>query len=238
MRASARRGGGVTLGPWVGASVVLHAAAITALVFLTSRAAAPLPPVYRVDIVAAPPGPRKEGVVVPEKTPIPPQADVPLPQRPQPLPTPPPVPVKPAPAQAAPPRATPSPKAVTPTKPTPQPKAGGGPQGGTGTDVANVHTVGVEFPFPDYLNNIVRQMALNFTPLDRNSGLSAEVSFVIHRDGSVDSFRYVKRSGDYGFDLEAQGAYQAAAKSFGPLPQGFHDDALTVVFSFDPQLIK
>jgi TonB family protein len=232
------RRGGVSLGPWVGASVLLHAAAITGLVLLTTRAAAPLPPVYRVDIVAAPPGPRQEGVVVPEKASTVPPPDAPIPQRPQPIPTPPPVPVKSAPAQVAPPRATPSPKAVVPTKPTPSPKAGGGPQGGAGTDVANVHTVGVDFPFPDYLNNIVRQMALQFTPLNRNSGLSADVSFVIHRDGSVDSFRYVKRSGDYGFDLEAQGAYQAAAKSFGPLPPGFHDDALTVVFSFDPQLIK
>jgi periplasmic protein TonB len=228
----------VTLGPWVGASALLHAAAITGLVVLTSRAAAPLPPVYRVDIVAAPPGPRKEGVIVPEKTLTPPPTEAPLPQRPQPLPTPPLAPVKSAPAQPAPPRATPSAKAVTPTKPMPAPKAGGGPEGGTGTDVANVHTVGVAFPFPDYLNNIVRQIALNFTPLNKSSGLTAEISFIIHRDGSVDSFRYVKRSGDYGFDLEAQGAFQAAAKSFGPLPQGYHDDALPVVFSFDPQLIK
>ena len=227
-----------TLGPWVGASIVLHAAAITALVVMTSQAMAPMPPVYRVDIVAAPPGPRAEGVVVPEKTPTPPPTNTPLPQRPQPIPTPAPVPVKSAPPRQPPPRATPSPTATTQAKPTLQPKAGGGPQGGTGTDVANVHTVGVDFPFPDYLNNIVRQIALNFTPLDRNSGLSAEVSFAIHRDGSVDSFRYVKRSGDYGFYLEAQGAYQAAAKSFGPLPPGFHDDVLTVVFSFDPQLIK
>jgi protein TonB len=229
----------VTLGPWVGLSALLHVAAITTLVVITSRVAAPLPPVYRVDIVAAPPGPRQEGVVVPEKTLTPlPSTPAPLPARPQPLPTPPVAPVKNVPPVPPPPRATPSPKAVTPTKPTPAPKAGGGPKGGAGTDVANVHTVGVDFPFPDYLTNIVRQIALNFTPLDRTSGLSADISFIIHRDGTVDSFRYVKRSGDYGFDLEAQGAFQAAAKSFGPLPQGFHDDALPIVFSFDPQLIK
>lgn len=235
--ASARRQGGVTLGPWVGFSALLHAAAIMVLAVVTSRAAAPLPPVYRVDIVAAPPGPRQEGVVVPEKTVTPPPPDAPLPQRPQPLPTPPPAPVKSAPAEA-PPRATPSPKAVTPVKPTPAPKAGGGPQGGAGTDVANVHITGVDFPFPDYLNNIVRQVALNFAPLDRNSGLRADVSFLIHRDGSVTDLRFVTRSPDYGFNLEAQGAVQAAAKSFGPLPPGFHDDVLPVVFSFDPQLIK
>jgi hypothetical protein len=33
---------------------------------------------------------------------------------------------------------------------------------------------------------------------------------------------------------------EAAARSgsFGPLPDGFKDDVLTVIFSFDPQLIR
>ena len=31
---------------------------------------------------------------------------------------------------------------------------------------------------------------------------------------------------------------QSAAKAFGPLPSGFKDDALPVVFSFDPRLIR
>jgi hypothetical protein len=36
------------------------------------------------------------------------------------------------------------------------------------------------------------------------------------------------------------GAVDAAAqaRAFGPLPQGFSDDVLPVIFSFDPRLIR
>jgi hypothetical protein len=36
------------------------------------------------------------------------------------------------------------------------------------------------------------------------------------------------------------GAVDAAAQAhaFGPLPQGFSDDVLPVIFSFDPRLIR
>ena len=64
--------------------------------------------------------------------------------------------------------------------------------------------------------------------------------FFIRRDGSMNGFQFRRRSGSYEFDLEAQGAVEAAARSgaFGPLPDGFRDDVLTVIFSFDPQLIR
>jgi outer membrane biosynthesis protein TonB len=60
--------------------------------------------------------------------------------------------------------------------------------------------------------------------------------FFIHRDGSVTNFRFVQRSGNFGFDLEAQGAIEAAANAgaFGPLPDGFSEDVLPVSFFFDP----
>ena len=116
--------------------------------------------------------------------------------------------------------------------------AGGGPIGGKGTDVATVQTEGLDFPFPGYLNNIVRQIALRFNPSDANSGLRAEVRFVIRRDGSVIGIGFVTRSGNYAFDLEAHGAVEAAASQFGALPEGFRDDALPVVFSFDPRIIR
>ncbi|MGK2960594.1 MAG: TonB C-terminal domain-containing protein, partial [Gemmatimonadaceae bacterium] len=118
------------------------------------------------------------------------------------------------------------------------PRAGGGPIGGPGTDVATVQTEGIDFPFPGYLINIVRQIALRFNPNDTGSGLRAEVRFVIRRDGSVIGIGFITRSGNYSFDLEAQGAVEAAASQFGALPEGFRDDALPVVFSFDPRLIR
>ena len=64
--------------------------------------------------------------------------------------------------------------------------------------------------------------------------------FLIHRDGSVSDLTFIKRSGTFSFDLEAQGAVEAAssARAFGPLPVGFPDDVLPVVFSFDPDFLK
>jgi protein TonB len=115
--------------------------------------------------------------------------------------------------------------------------AKGGPTGGSGADVANVRTEGIEFPFPGYLDNIVRQVALNFAPGNAAATLHAEVAFLIRRDGTVTGFRFITRSNDYAFDLEAQGAIEKAGPAFGPLPDGFHDDVLPVVFSFDPRLI-
>jgi protein TonB len=120
------------------------------------------------------------------------------------------------------------------------PKAGGGPTGGKGTDVATVRSDGIEFPFPGYLNNIVRQIAIKFKPRNPAARLKADVRFLIHRDGSVSDIQFVRRSGNFSFDLEAQGAVEAAASAlaFGPLPEGFPDDALPVVFSFDPEFLK
>jgi periplasmic protein TonB len=119
------------------------------------------------------------------------------------------------------------------------PRAGGGPEGGRGTDVANVQIAGLQFPYRGYLDNIVRQVALRFTP-PRGSVLTADVAFLIHRDGSVSNVRVVKRSGNFSFDVEARGAVESAgqARAFGPLPEGFREDVLPVTFSFDPSIIR
>jgi protein TonB len=117
------------------------------------------------------------------------------------------------------------------------PTAGGGEVGGAGTDVTTVRTEGIDFPFPGYLQNIIRQVALNFKP--RNAGaLTAEVFFMIRRDGSVSGFRFVTRSGNFAFDLEAEGAIEAAKGLFGPLPAGFNEDILPVTFTFDPTRLR
>jgi protein TonB len=232
-------------------SAVLHVA-IALLLFntLRERKTVALPPMYRVEIVAAPAGERAIGEVKSEQ----PTATAPVTQptasqssvKEMPLPT-----AKPAPS--APARVTPSPakpkpaskagapeaKAV-PKASTPAPKAGGGPVGDKGTDVATVRSDGIDFPFPGYLNNIVRQIALQFKPRNPAARLKAEVRFLIHRDGSVSDLTFVRKSGNFSFDLEAQGAVEAAASAlrFGPLPEGFPDDVLPVVFSFDPAFLK
>jgi protein TonB len=233
-------------------SAILHAA-IATLLFntLSERKTVALPPMYRVNIVAAPSGERAIGEVKPAQdkaaTPVTQPAATQSPVKEMPLPTAkaaPKTPTRATPTQA---KAAPSPKVSTPTeaKATPQPKteaprAGGGPIGGKGTDVATVRSDGIEFPFPGYLNNIVRQIALNFKPRNPAARLKAEVRFLIHRDGSVSDLTFVRKSGNFSFDLEAQGAVEAASSSgrFGSLPEGFPDDVLPVVFSFDPEFLK
>jgi periplasmic protein TonB len=228
------------MGSSFGAAAVLHVAFAAALILFANRSPSVVPPVYRVNIVAAPPGPRAIGIV-PPTPPTQPQP-TPEPVTPPPLTQPPPVvptftQKKPLPALPKPQRATPT-TAPPPKKLEQQPIAGGGPQGGTGTDVATVQLdQGIDFPYPSYLNNIVRQVALNFKPDDPNSALHAVVFFLIHRDGHVDGYQFRSRSGDYAFDLEARGAIEHAASAFGPLPDGFHDDVLPVYFSFDPRLL-
>ena len=217
---------------------------LAALFIAAKPAPAPArPPIYRVNIVAAPPGPRQIGAVTPPSA-TPPPPDAKPPARAEVTPA---APVLPPKADAMPRKRTPPPPATPtpiPPKTTPQTgpaqRAGGGAAGGRGTDVATVRTEGIEFPYPGYLNNIVRQIALRFDPSTRNTALRAEVTFLIHRDGSVSNVRFLTRSGVYGFDLEAQGAIEAAAaaRAFNALPAGFPDDVLPVTFSFDPSLLR
>ena len=233
-----RRGLGVP----IAISAILHVAVAAVFIVARPTPAPARPPVYKVNIVAAPPGPRQIGAVTPTPPATPPP-DAKPPVRAEVTPTAPVLPPKSAtavPKRNPPPPATPIP-IPSKTKPQTAPvqQAGGGATGGRGTDVATVRTEGIEFPYPGYLNNIVRQIALRFDPQTRNPALRAEVTFLIHRDGSVSNVRFLTRSGVYGFDLEAQGAVEAAAvaKAFGPLPAGFSDDVLPVIFSFDPSLL-
>ena len=216
-------------------SAVLHGAAISVLLLTRTGTRVALPPMYRVELIAAPPGAPAVGVVTNE-----PATAKPEPAKSAPKPV-----EKSAPGTAPRSRAA----AKTPTKATPTPttrrsaaeapRAGGGATGGPGTDVANIRTEGIDFPFPGYLQSIVRQVRLNFSPSD-HSPRTAEVFFLIRRDGSTTGFRFLQRSGSYSFDLECQGAVEAAAasKAWGPLPAGFMDDVLPVIFRFDPTTLR
>jgi len=232
------------------ASVVFHGALIAGLFALRPPAEPMQPPMYRVQLIAAPAGDMAAGVVQDKPaTPVEKPAPVTPPPADQPATAKETVPAKKKPPTAKPvaKRATPQPRAVTPPAKTavakakePQPTAGGGPVGGKGTDVANVDTPGIDFPYPAYTTNIVSQLIRRFGPMQGT--LTATVRFVIRRDGTVDpeSIKIVTHSGSYPFDLRAYGAVESAAnaKAFGPLPPGFNEDILPVTFRFSPSVIR
>lgn len=229
---------GLSLRTPIALSVVVHLLAAGAFVLARPVSRPPVPPTYRVSLVAAPKGERAVGVV----TPTPPAAE--LPRAPAPVARATPdagrmkaPPVK-SPAARTPRVATPNAAPTAPAKtPVAQSVAGGGPTGGRGADVANVKIEGIEFPYPVYLQNVVRQIALQFKPTARGA-LTAEVSFLIRRDGTIAGLRLTKRSSVYSFDQDALAAVELAGRAFGPLPEGFSDDVLPVIFSFDPRLIR
>ena len=219
-------------------SFALHAAIAVVIIVSRTPERAPMAPMYRVNLVAAPPGPRQVGVVQPAPATPAPVTPAPAPRSRE---TPEPERMR-APAKTPPARvpkvATPNvTAAATPAKPQSAPIAGGGPTGGRGADVANVKTDGIDFPFPVYLNNVVRQIALQFKPSARGA-LTAEVAFMIRRDGTSAGLRITRRSSVFSFDQDALAAVEVASRAFGPLPQGFSDDVLPVIFSFDPRLIR
>ena len=240
-----------TLRGAIAASLVLHVLAVALFFVVRGAPPVPMPPTYRVNLVAAPPGPRQIGEVQPTpKVETPPAAAKPAAEKPAPVARETPdasrmkalntkTAPKKTPKVATPNAATAKAPAKPATKGAAAPAAGGGPTGGRGADVANVTVDGINFPYPGYLENVVRQIALRFDP-GGSRALTAVVAFLIRRDGSVTGLRLTKRSGVYSFDTEAMGAVDAAATAhaFGPLPQGFSDDVLPVIFSFDPRLIR
>jgi protein TonB len=186
------------------------------------------PPTYSVRLVAAP-APDQESRKAP------PAFERPAEERPAPAP------LKPTPrstiSRAAPPatrdrtQREAAPRTTSPTQPLP------GERPSTGSDVATVSTEGVAFPFPEYLQNIVSQVLRRWQRPGQSTPLEAEVSFFVHRDGSVSDLQFIRRSGNFAFDLEAQGAVEEAGrfKAFGTLPDGWVADVLFVRFYFSGQ---
>ena len=209
-------------------TLVVHGAAVLALLGASS-ARVKLPPTYAVHLVAAPD-------VTPDEKRAPDAVSRPAEEQPAPA-----VKSKPAPKNTA-SKAPPPPNQDQTTReaaPRTTPKAprlpGEAPS--TGSDVATVSTEGVEFPYPEYLNNLYSQIIRRWHRGTQNSPLTAEVSFFIHKDGSISDIGFVKRSGNFAFDLEAQGAVEEAgnARVLGPLPAGWPSDVLFVRFYFAPK---
>ena len=168
-------------------SAALHGGLVVGLVLLGLQHDVPRPPVYRVELIGAPKGERQAGVVSPKAAEAAKAADAPSGAERAPVEKA--LPSKKAPLAPA-PKATPSPvrskaagvKTAAATKGAKAlPKAGSGRDGGTGADVRNMRTEGIAFPYPGYLNNIMRQITLAYTPRRASAALLAEVKFMIRR---------------------------------------------------------
>jgi periplasmic protein TonB len=105
-----------------------------------------------------------------------------------------------------------------------------------GEDPVNVQTEGASFSDPAYMNNIILQVQRYWRPPPGGRAYRAEISFVIHRDGSVTDIDWVRHSGSASFDLLCSSAIESAGRdrAFGPLPDSYPRDRLLVSFYFDP----
>ena len=207
------------------ASVGLHAAVVLLFIASGLRPQPELPEfrVYRVNIVSPPPQvlgdpepPKPETPKVVQERPVE------APPKPQPK-----APPVQRPTVREEPKPKEEPKPAQGRKPEPEAKVSG--------EGLNLQIDGEAFPYPEYLANIVTQIHRYFRWTGA-SGLSAEVYFVIRRDGSVEDIRVLRGSGNLQFDYEAMGAIEAVATRglFGPLPEGYKQDRLPVAFGFRP----
>ena len=208
-------------------TLVVHGLLIV-LLFGTRGGRTRLPPTYRVRLIAAPAA-DLEARKAPEAF------ERPAEEKPAPLPA----TKRP---QSTVSRATPPPtqdqtnrEAAPRTTSATQPLPGEKPS--TGNDPLTVSTEGVAFPFPEYTNNIVTEIARRWQRPYGATALQAEIGFLIHRDGSISDIQFIHRSGSFTFDLEAQGAIEEAGrfKAFGPLPPGWSADVLFIRFYFSGQ---
>jgi outer membrane biosynthesis protein TonB len=190
---------------------------------------------YRVTLVSPPP--QEEGEPEPVQAPETPVIAEPEPDPPAPQPEPEkakPEQPRPEPPKAAPPK--PPPPKPEEKKPDPTPPKGADPKPSTrGGENLEVQQDGEEFPYQEYLDNIVVQLHRMFR-WSGSPNLEAEVVFYIQRDGTIGGLRLVRRSGNFQFDLQAHEAVDRAGRTgaFGPLPDGWQQDRLWIRFTFEP----
>jgi len=169
-----------------------------------------------------PPPPPPEPDPEPDPTPPPPREPEPEPRpappqpRPAPAPTPPPEPIR---------EETPPPS----TSPDPAP-----PAAESGMDI-QIRMEGLRRDYPEYYNHIITEIGRCFR-WQGAGRYSATVRFTIGRDGRIDSrtVNTVQGSGNFGFDLSAEGAVECAGGRLRPLPDDYPADQLPIQFNFRP----
>ena len=191
---------------------------------------------YQIDLVSPPPAIEAEEYTPPQEELV---VERPPQRPPEPTPEPEPEPEPAVTVETRRPEPTPTPAAPEPEPPAePQPAAGPNPTtepnpARTGEGI-NVRMEGLRRDYPEYYNNIIRQIQRCFRW--RNGGnWEAVVYFSIQRDGSVRDLRFTTRSGNASFDFEAMGAVECAGQGrFGPLPEDLPFESQPVNFQFRP----
>lgn len=211
----------------VGVSLAVHVVVVLPLVALTR----PPQPVefetMRIHIVSRAP------VEVAEPEPAPPVVTPepqPPAQRPEPEVQAEEAPPEPEPEEAEPETETP-PETPPQAPPSPAPPDEDASEG----EGLNIETEGREFPYPDYLNNVVIQVHRYFRWSDEGRPRGV-VYFEILEDGSVRNIRMVRPSGNRRFDFAVLGAVETAGTrgAFGPLPEGYAAPTLPVQLEVEP----
>lgn len=124
--------------------------------------------------------------------------------------------------------------APPPAAKTPSLKAPSGPSGparsniGMGQGISN-------FPFPFYIETIQRKIAAQWNSAYWKENYllrRAQASFLINKNGSIESAELLEKSGDSYFDLACLRSVNMATP-FPPLPEGFPSEQLKIVFDFE-----
>jgi protein TonB len=224
---------------FLGISSALHALLLAGLVLSGSLAARTprYPPVYRINLVAAPraevvrprrerPRPKRtEAEKKPETAPKP-EPKILEPEKEE-------VPEKPAkPAEPEKPKPEPEREGPesepAPEEPKPEPVT---PEEGGNDALVDLKVEGRPFPFPGYLERLVQKLYRSFRPTTREQ-LHALVYFEVERTGKVSGIDLEEPSGNFLFDQSAVRAVSDASP-MPPLPDGYTGDYLGVHFDFN-----
>ena len=95
----------------------------------------------------------------------------------------------------------------------------------------NVRLEGLRRDYPQYYNNIIRQIQRCFG-WSAAGNWQTTLAFTVGRDGLASDIDFLTRSGNTAFDSEAMGAVDCAR--FGELPEDYPFEGFRVNFTFSP----
>ncbi len=219
----------------VGISVLLHVAVLVPVLVATHLPEPIEFETVKIHLVAAPPAAAQAPALV-ETDPQPAVEEAPPEVKPKPVEKAVEEPAKKPPEPKPEPKPKPKPEPETEKRPeAPKPKPEPEEKAETGGDGINIATEGKDFPFPDYLENVIIQIHRYLRWNDATEPQML-IYFEITSDGSVRNVRPLRRSGNPVFDFRVMGAIEAAAnrKAFGPLPDGYAADVLPIQLEVAP----